>query len=194
LMITATSTAAGLGYLRAGDVEASWALRLGSLALLGAIIASRLAGELDPQIVATSFAVVLVLVAVRMAAPAGPNGVADPRPNLAFLVMPVAGVVAGVLGVGGGIIQVPVLRLLLGQSMRRSVATSTVMIGWTAAVASIAYLRRGEVDLTVVPWVLLGVMAGAWVAPSSTRKVGGRVLQLGFAMVLLWTAWRMIRG
>ncbi len=194
LMITATATAAGLGYLRGGEVDMPWAVRLGALALVGAIIASRLAAALDPRTVAILFSVVLVLVAVRMAWPESNREERPPRPGLAMATMPIAGVVAGLLGVGGGIVQVPVLRLLLGRSMRSSVATSTVMIGWTAGVASIAYLRRGEIDLSVVPWILAGVMAGAWIAPGSTRKIGGRVLELGFALVLLWTAWRMAGG
>lgn len=194
LVITATATAAGVGYLRESSVEMDWAVRLGVFALIGAIAASRLAAIVDPQLVAWSFATLLVVVAARMALPEPESHAAVERPALALATMPVAGSVAGLLGVGGGVVQVPVLRLLLGRDMRRSVATSTVMVGWTAAVASIAYLGRGEVDLGVVPWLLLGVLAGARVAPASTRRLGGRVLELGFALVLLWTAWRMVGG
>lgn len=194
LVITATATVAGGGYLRERSVDMRSAVRLGVGALSGAIAASALAGMVAPRVVALSFAAVLVVVAARMALPNGAAGVAVERPLVAMATMPIAGSVAGLLGVGGGVVQVPVLRLSLGREMRTAVATSTVMVGWTASVASIAYLRRGQVDLMVLPWMLAGILVGARVAPASTRKVGGRALEIGFAVVLLWTAWRMARG
>lgn len=194
LVITATATVAGGGYLRERSVDMHWAVRLGVGALIGALAASALAGMVAPRVVAWLFAAVLAFVAGRMLLPEPHAGATAERPRLALTTMPVAGSVAGLLGVGGGVVQVPVLRLLLGREMRTAVATSTVMVGWTASVASIAYLRRGQVDLTVLPWLLGGILVGARLAPASTRKVGGRVLEVGFAVVLLWTAWRMASG
>ncbi len=194
LIITATATAAGTNYLIEGSVDLNWAVRLGSFGLFGAIVASALAAVVAPRTIEVLFAVILMLVAARMLRPSGEERGGHERPVAAMSVMPLAGVVAGLLGVGGGVVQVPVLRLLLAKEMRQAVATSTVMVGWTAAVAAVAYLGRSQVDLVTVPWLLIGILTGASLAPASTRRIGGRVLEVAFALVLLATAWRMIDG
>ena len=194
LIITATAASAGTGYLIEGSVDFNWAVKLGVMSLVGAIVASTLAGVVAPRIIELLFALVLTIVAVRMMWPRRSVQSGREHPVAAMSAMPLAGSVAGLLGVGGGIVQVPVLRLLLGKEMRQAVATSTVMVGWTAAVAAVAYIRRSQVALNAVPWLLLGILVGASLAPRSTRRVGGRALEVVFALVLLATAWRMTNG
>ncbi len=199
LVITGTSTSASLGYLRDRLIDVDWAVKLGIGALVGAIVASRTAAYLNERTVAVLFSLALVAVAVRMLLPKRKrNTVKDDsetrRPVAALASMPLAGAAAGLLGVGGGIVQVPVIRLLLARPMKVAVATSTLMVGWTAGVAAVAYLYRGQVDLSSVPWLLAGVIVGAGVAPWTLRHLRGRWLEIGFAMVSLYTAWRMVHG
>lgn len=56
-----------------------------------------------------------------------------------------AGVVSGLLGVGGGFIKVPAMTLVMGVPIKVAAATSNFMIGVTAVSSFLVYLGRGEV-------------------------------------------------
>jgi hypothetical protein len=103
----------------------------------------------------------------------------------------VAGNVSGLLGVGGGIVTVPLLHLVMVAPMRVAVATSNFMIGMTAAAGAYAYLFRGDVDATVAAPVVLGVAAGAALgARLSARLRQGWLIGL-FVIVVLYVAFQM---
>jgi hypothetical protein len=113
---------------------------------------------------------------------------------LAWTLAPLGGGASGLLGIGGGLVQVPILRFALGLEMRRAIATSTATVGWTASLAALAYLRRHEVDLTAAPWLLGGILAGGWLGPVLAARIPRRGLELLFAALLLWTAWKVVQG
>lgn len=107
----------------------------------------------------------------------------------------VAGVLAGLLGVGGGIIVVPVLFTMLGlididPSVRMHVAvgTSLASIVITSIVSARSHHRRGAVDVALLKswggWIFAGSVAGTLIAGS----VGGDVLGLVFAAVAMCVA------
>ncbi len=110
----------------------------------------------------------------------------------------VAGVIAGLLGVGGGIVVVPVLFqvfTLLGVDeavrMHLAVGTSLAVIIPTSISSARSHYRRGSVDVPVLkswgPLVLLGVVLGTALASA----VVGDVLSGVFAVVALLVAARM---
>jgi len=110
------------------------------------------------------------------------------------------GVLAGLLGVGGGIVIVPALEAALGilgvdagVRMHVAVATSLATIVLTSISSSLAHYRKGSIDLGVVyywaPFILIGSVAGTIVA----AHVGGRVLAAVFAIVALTVAINMMR-
>jgi uncharacterized membrane protein YfcA len=113
------------------------------------------------------------------------------RLGLAGAASLVAGAIAGLLGLGGGIVKVPVLTTFCGVPIRVAAATSTFVIGVTAAAAAIPYLARGDVSLPLSAAVALGALpgslAGAWISES----VQARSLKLLLAAVLLAVGARM---
>jgi uncharacterized membrane protein YfcA len=104
------------------------------------------------------------------------------------LLAAVGGVVAGLLGVGGGILFVPALSIFLDQSQVQAEATSLLAIVPVAAVGTWRQLSYGNVDLRVGLLVgalsLLGVAAGVIVA----NAVSQRALELAFAALLIFMA------
>ena len=75
----------------------------------------------------------------------------------------VAGVVSALLGIGGGIIKVPLMHLAMGVPFRVATATSNMMIGITAAASAVIYLIRGGIDPYVAGPTAIGVFLGATV-------------------------------
>jgi uncharacterized membrane protein YfcA len=104
-----------------------------------------------------------------------------------------AGLNSALLGVGGGIIKVPVMHLLMGVPLRVSTATSNMMMGITATSSAVIYLLRDELDPFVAGPVVLGVFLGATMGSRIAHRVDLRVLRWLFIVVLLYTAFAMTR-
>lgn len=109
------------------------------------------------------------------------------------------GVLAGLLGVGGGLVIVPMLDFALGFMgvdpsirMQIAVATSLATIIPTSISTSTAHYRRNAVDMDLAkkwaPWIFIGALAGTWVA----SQVHSRVLSGVFAGVALLVALKLM--
>jgi hypothetical protein len=97
----------------------------------------------------------------------------------------VAGLFSAVFGVGGGIVIVPLLILLVGFGPREATATSLGAIAITALSGVILYAIRGKVDVPFAALVGLPAVVGAVVGASVQQRLSSRVLELGFAALLV---------
>ena len=102
-----------------------------------------------------------------------------------------AGMVSALLGVGGGIVKVPLMHLVMGIPLKVATATSNFMIGVTGAASAIVYLMRGGIDPLVVGPTAVGVFAGAMVGSRVAQRIELRLLRLLFAAVMALTALQM---
>jgi len=104
-----------------------------------------------------------------------------------------AGVVSALLGIGGGLVKVPVMNLVMGVPLRVATATSNLMIGVTASASAVIYLFRGEIDPYVAGPTAIGVFLGATLGSRTAHRIDLRVLRILFVVVLLYTAVQMAR-
>ena len=102
-----------------------------------------------------------------------------------------AGIVSALLGVGGGIVKVPLMHLVMGVPLKVATATSNLMIGVTAAASAIVYLLRGGIDPYVAGPTAVGVFAGAMLGSRLAHRIDVRHLRLLFVGVLALTAVQM---
>jgi uncharacterized membrane protein YfcA len=103
-----------------------------------------------------------------------------------------AGVASALLGIGGGIIKVPLMHLAMGVPLRVATATSNLMIGITAAASAVIYLLRGEIDPYVAGPTAIGVFLGATLGSRLSHRVGLRYLRWLFVAVMVYTAIQML--
>jgi len=96
----------------------------------------------------------------------------------------VAGNVSSLLGIGGGVIKVPVLNAWCGMPLRAAAATSAFMIGVTATGGAIIYYVNGQLLPTAAASAILGVQLGSWLGLRLSPYVPIRVLKLLLAGVL----------
>jgi len=103
-----------------------------------------------------------------------------------------AGVVAGLLGVGGGALFVPALTVGLGLSQLDAEATSLLAIIPVALVGAVRQRSHGNVDVRT--GVVLGVVAvgGAVAGAVIANAVPQRALEIGFGLFLLFVVWRLV--
>jgi uncharacterized membrane protein YfcA len=104
----------------------------------------------------------------------------------------VAGAISGLLGLGGGIIKVPVLSSFCGIPIRVAAATSTFMIGVTAAASAFIYFGRGQIDLPLTAAIAIGTLPGSLLGARLSEQVQARSLKIIMAIVLLLVAVRML--
>jgi len=111
----------------------------------------------------------------------------------AMLIGLVAGVVAGLLGVGGGALFVPALTIGLGLSQLDAEATSLLAIIPVAIVGAARQRAQGNVDLRT--GLTLGVLAvaGAVGGAALANAVSERALEVGFALLILFVAAQLAR-
>lgn len=109
-----------------------------------------------------------------------------------FLVSYVAGIISGLLGIGGGGIKVPAMNVVSSVPMKAAVATSNFMIGVTAAASALVYIRNGFCDGFVTAPVVLGTLVGSFVSALVAIKVKGVVLKRVFIVILLILGIRML--
>lgn len=112
---------------------------------------------------------------------------------LAALIGIAAGVAAGLLGIGGGILFVPALTIFLGLTHVEAEATSLLAIVPVALVGSWRQRRYGNLrvaDAGVIGLLsLLGVLAGVVLA----NALPERVLKIGFALLMLNLARQLVQ-
>ncbi|HZY95245.1 MAG TPA: sulfite exporter TauE/SafE family protein [Candidatus Bathyarchaeia archaeon] len=112
-----------------------------------------------------------------------------------------AGIVSGLLGVGGGIIKVPTLNLVSKVPVKVASATSNFMIGVTAAASASVYFLRGNVEALLVAPLVLGVVGGASIGtrllritPPMKIKVMFGILLAGISVVMILKAFNVATG
>jgi uncharacterized membrane protein YfcA len=216
--VIATSSAAAIAYVRDHYTDIRLGLILETSTAVGSVAGALLAGHLSDRLVAALFATLLVAAAVSLlrrrdeeaavaiasetpflegsynALPAGETvryGVVRLREGLAGGLL--AGMVSAILGVGGGLVKVPLMVLRMGVPMRVAIATSNFMIGVTAVATAVPYYAAGYVNPYLAAPCALGVLIGARTGARFAQRSRSLLLRRTFACVLLYTAYTMAR-
>ena len=178
----------------AGDSEVHYAAGfvIAASAVLGALVGAHLMHRLSAKRLRQAFAVLLIVVSLQMlfgyTPEAGAIALSGPKAIVAYLLLGgAAGVLSGLMGVGGGVILVPAMVLLFGFTQHASEGTSLLIIIPTAIVGSIRHAKHGYTDWRLA-WILgLGGLVGAWLGADVALRLEAEVLQRLFAIFLLGT-------
>jgi uncharacterized membrane protein YfcA len=198
LAIVPIAAASAAGYAATGSVDVQAGLLLAVGGVIGGLLGARLLPRTPIRTLQLWFGVLSLATAARLVlGPTGGSGGggADGVVDILLLVGVGigAGLLAGLLGVGGGIIMVPGLVILAGDDADIARGTSLLVIIVTALTATITNLRNGLVDIRValvaglagVPAGLAGAALGQWLPE--------RAALTAFAGLLVWSGVRMIQ-
>jgi uncharacterized membrane protein YfcA len=207
-----TAISSSLGYWRQGRIDAKLAkyLAITSIpAVVAGALASRAIGSRELKVI---FGVALALAAVRMvtgkkalASHGFKKHVLERRITdsqgvvftynvnliLTMIFAGVAGFSAGLLGIGGGIINVPVLTFC-GLPIHFAVATSSFLIIFNAATGALSHAFLGSVEYGLAAAMIPGVVVGAQFGAAAAKRFKPKKLQLAFGVMMLLLALRMI--
>jgi len=192
-VIGATALVSVIVYASHGNVEWITAALVAIASIFTARLGARLTTRFSPHGLAKTFAVFLFLVAIRLLWKV-------PEPTAAALHMgPAAiwfdlvlgsmvGLVSGFMGVGGGIISVPVFTLGLGMTQQLAQGTSLAVILVAAPAGAIEHARHGNVIRGMVPLLAVGALLGGPLASWFVQGLPQALLARAFAVFLLFNA------
>jgi uncharacterized membrane protein YfcA len=217
--VVATSTGAASTYVRDKVANMRLGMLLEVATVAGALGGALLAAYVSPKALYILFALLMAYTAGNMSQKRKaanrelpPSPLADrlnlhgayydkvlkqevgyrvTRPMLGFAVSGLAGLASGLLGIGGGVLKVPVMNLFMGIPIKACTATSNFMIGVTAASGAAVYFMRGDVQPFVVAPVAIGVLFGAKTGARVMNHIHGNVLRIIFVIILSLTAIQM---
>jgi uncharacterized membrane protein YfcA len=107
----------------------------------------------------------------------------------------VAGIFSGLIGIGGGIIIVPMLVLLFGLSQHTAQGTTlALMVPPIGLLAALAYYKQGFVDLKIAAFICVGFFIGGLFGAKFALGIPETILKKIFGIVLLAVSIRMIFG
>jgi uncharacterized protein len=208
--VIATSSGAAAAYVREGYSNIRVGMFLEMATTTGALVGASLVVYLHASVIAVIFGLVLIysaFVSFHEGSPSkqdkGPDRIAtwlrldSTYPTsaglksyhvrgvpMAFLLMVVAGVLSGLLGIGSGAVKVLAMDKAMGLPFKVSTTTSNFMIGVTAAAGAGIYLARGYIDPGLAMPVMLGVLAGSVTGARVLAGAEVKVLRIVFTIVI----------
>lgn len=211
IIVGVTSLIALVPHARGGRVRFAQGLLFGLLGIAGSVAGSALSVRVDPDVLLTAFAALLLVVAVLMLrrARSGRGGTqatsrlpAEPMLTLhplacdcprvvkLLLTASLVGLLTGFFGVGGGFALVPALVLVLGFSMPTAVGTSLLVIAVNSASALTARVSTGvgQLDWALIGTFALAAVVGSLVGGRLTARTDPRRLTTAFAVLLVLVA------
>jgi uncharacterized membrane protein YfcA len=216
--VIATSSGAAAAYVKEGYSNVRVGMFLEIATTIGAISGAGLALYLKANVIAIIFGVVLIYSAYTSIRPQ-PHDTIQQKPDrlatwlrmdstyptehgresyhvsgipLGFLLMFIAGVLSGLLGIGSGAVKVLAMDKAMKLPFKVSTTTSNFMIGVTAAASAGIYLSRGYIDPGLAMPVMIGVLMGSLTGARILANANVRILRIVFSSVIGALALEMI--
>jgi uncharacterized membrane protein YfcA len=198
VMISCGGIAGVISYAIANSIAWLPALFIVLGSMTGAWIGAHLVQKVPDRKLQMAFGLLLIVIALRMLF-VNQSATANDLPALTALIIIgylVSGLAMGVfsamLGVGGGILLIPILIFFFGFSQLLASGTSLLVMIPTALLGATRLSRSGLTNWPMGLRLGAGAVAGALVGALLAFRVSGSVLQIGFALLLAAVATQML--
>lgn len=218
ISVIATSSGSAAAYVKEGITNIRIGMFLEIATTVSAIMGAVITVFIDPGYIAVIFGLILLFSAAMMVRKKIDRSDNDTSGRLAvffklngtypteggvkkyavhnvfggFLMMFIAGIISGLLGIGSGALKVIAMDNIMRIPFKVSTTTSNFMMGVTAAASAIVYLHRGQIDSGIAMPVTLGVLLGATIGSKILVKAKTDKLKIVFAVVVTFLALQMI--
>ena len=205
-VILPTAVSGARGHMRRGAVMVRPALLMGATGIVGAFIGGITASNVPGDFLRFIFGFLVLGAAVRMAISRNyePKGETEKR-DLPYIFWGFAtGFIAGLLGIGGGIIMVPVLSIIMGFSMRKVIGTTSAVMVFTSIGGILAYFLSGVNTMGLPPYsvgyinllqfvLLAGVsIPMAQIGVKASHKLPEKELKYIYVALMIYISLKMI--
>lgn len=220
VVITANSMSTSAVYLKSGAANLNLGIALSIVSVIGALVGSKTAVHLPQNIVMIILGVIQLIMAyltyLKMKQGSkeyreqnddtkgffygefldkATNKLIKYNPvktGYNFLFSAFSGVFSGLSGAGGGALIIPGMNLISNVPIKAATATSSFVIGFTAAAGSIVYMQAGFVDVKVACSIIFGIFAGTFISMRYFSKITDKKVSYLLIVLLLIVAFQMI--
>jgi uncharacterized membrane protein YfcA len=106
-----------------------------------------------------------------------------------------AGILAGMVGIGGGLVIVPVLVYVFHMDQHTAQGTSlAILLPPSGLFAFLIYYKAGHVDLKMAALIVVGLFLGGYFGGGWAQQISGPILRKGFALFMMFAAINMWFG
>ncbi len=205
-VVLPTAISGAYGHNKKKAVAWNAAIPMGFAGFAGAFLGGYIATLIPGAYLKTLFGVVILLSSIRMLT-AKPLSV-DAKPVddvITFLLWGIPlGILSGIIGIGGGVLLIPVMVLILHFKMHTAVGTSTALMIFTALGGTIAYIINGwgvaglptySVGyINLLQWTLLAIpsIAMAQVGVRVAHRLPAKQLKYTFIAVMIYMGLKMM--
>ena len=197
--ISGTAISSSTIYISRRLVDFKTGVILESATLLGAVIGPNIALKLEAEVLEFIFGSVLLYVTYRMwvrREDGGDSKTVRGKDHLRWTTSLLGafstGLIAGMIGIGGGTLKVPIMYLILGVPLRTAVATSQFMISLTSVTSSSIYILNGLVNLDTGLAAITGSISGAQLGSRVGLKLKVHQIRRLFSIILAFFSITMI--
>jgi uncharacterized membrane protein YfcA len=184
--LTGTIRYAQAGLIRWQAVR--WSTPTGIVAAVGGSLLSRVVpGHGHWLMVLTAILLAVTAVRVGRDRPATPGATGKhsrETPTVLAAVGAIAGLMSGLLGIGGGVVMVPGFTELAGMPLKSAIATSLACVGIFAIPSTITHAFLGDIDWRFALLLTVGVVPGARLGAAAAIKATDRSMRIAVALFL----------
>lgn len=194
LAIIPISILGAFGYATGGAVAWQAGVVIGVGSIVGGQLGVRLLPHVPVPALQVGFAAMLLYSAYHLLLPEAADATGTSGPWwMLVAVGVVAGVLAGLLGIGGGIIVIPGLVLLAGVDLTTARGTSLLVVLITAVTASITTVRKGQANTRVGLWAGLAGAPASLGASLISQEIPQRQAAWLFAALMVVAAAQLLQ-
>ena len=196
-MIVPIAISAMIPYLIAHGLQWQVVISLAGTSVGFAVVGARLTKHLNATALRRGFAVLLALTAVRLLLSAQSAAMFGEMEGLQLIVAALiagtfTGLVAGTMGVGGGIVMVPAMVIVMGIDQHVAQGISLAVIVPTAISGAAQHFRQGNVDFRWALYIAAGGIVGGAVGAQFAQFIPAFGLRVLFAVFAIYSAQRMV--
>jgi len=205
-VVLPTALSGAIGHSRKKAVQWKAGIVLGLSGLAGAFLGGFFAAHISGNILKIGFGSAILAGAIRMLTAKPPKVDKEPIDNVVNFILwgfPL-GILSGLIGIGGGVLMIPVMVLALGFNMHKAVGTSTALMIFTSIGGILSYIINGlkvsplpPYSLGYVNFLQWALLAGtsvpmALVGVKAAHKLPAKQLKYLFIIVMIYMGLKMI--
>ena len=206
LVVLPTAFSGALTHHRKGAVLWKAGVTLGIAGAIGAFLGAFIASHLPGKVLTVAFGIAVILGALRMITAKPPQVTEEPSDSMTpFILWGIPlGILSGIIGIGGGVLMIPIMVFFLKFKMHQAVGTSTALMIFTAIGGSLSFLINGLGIHGLPPystgylnwfqWILLAgcSVPMAIVGAKTAHLLPARHLKYVFVVVMFYMGLKMI--
>jgi len=206
LVVLPTAFSGAMTHHRKGAVLWKAGLTFGIAGSMGAFFGAFIASHLPGKVLTVAFGIAVILGAIRMLTAKPPQITDEPSDSIkAFILWGIPlGIVSGIIGIGGGVLMIPIMVYFLKFKMHQAVGTSTALMIFTAIGGSLSFLINGlgiqglppysTGYLNWLQWIILAACSAplAIVGAKTAHLLPAKQLKYIFIAVMFYMGLKMI--